>query len=149
MKSITNMNSNHKHLVTLNDMDRANELNDFFLRFDSYPTLQAADDFNSCIFADCNDLNRVFIVPQQIQSIFSKISTKKSTGPDGLPAVLLKNALQSLQLPGCPYFNCKWTATLCQLCGKNLLSFLYLKYLVLQGIEFQTCCFNLWSNEML
>lgn len=34
-ESITNSNPNHKQLVTLNDMDRANEVNDFFLRFDS------------------------------------------------------------------------------------------------------------------
>lgn len=32
MKKTMNMNSSNKHLVTLNDFKRVNELNDFFLR---------------------------------------------------------------------------------------------------------------------
>lgn len=35
MKVITIMNTNRKHLITNDDLQKANELNDFFLRFET------------------------------------------------------------------------------------------------------------------
>lgn len=75
----------------------------------------------------------MLFVPQQVQSIFSKISNKKSTGP----AVLLKNKML------CRAYSCLVahisTVNEQPHCSssveKNLLSFLYLEYLVLQGIR--------------
>lgn len=34
-EKVTNMNTEKIQMTTLNDLDRANELNDFFLRFNS------------------------------------------------------------------------------------------------------------------
>lgn len=74
MKKTMNMNSSNKHLVTLNDFKRANELNDFFLRSNARNNspLMALDALSN--FADCvkTDSQRVK------SSIFRKLCNTKA-----------------------------------------------------------------------
>ena len=128
VKKITNMNSNRNPIVSLDELAKANELNDFFLRHD---TLFPEQDFN-INSVECNDHERLIIDPQQVQLVFSKVGNKKSTGPDGLPALLLKkSALKSLLRPGALFFSSLLTNIWFLISGKSQLLFLFPKYLVL------------------
>ena len=78
MRNITNMNPNRKQIVTMDDLTRANELNDFFLRFDIESSAKGLEGFNFEFIPSCNASNRIRIDPQQVQCIFSKVCNKKS-----------------------------------------------------------------------
>ena len=105
MKSITNMNPARKKICTLDELTRANELNNFFLRHDSAASSQELDDFNIDSITWCNVSNRVIIDPRKVQSTFSQACNKKSKGPDGLPAFLLKSCSYELTDAWCPIFQ--------------------------------------------
>ena len=106
MKKITNMNSSRKQVVSANESERANDLNDFFSRFDSDPSLNAAAvGTNLDCIPSGNEAERLIIDPLQVQSIFRKVCNKKSTGPDGLPAVVLKKCSTELTDAWCPIFQ--------------------------------------------
>lgn len=62
MKKITNMNSNRSPIVTLDELVKANELNDFFLRHD---TVSLEENFNTDSIK-CNVFDRLIIDPQQV-----------------------------------------------------------------------------------
>lgn len=70
MKTMTYMNTDKKHLITMNDEECAKNLNDFFLRFDSQ---------NECDFAtavNINYLNDIYsfkIDQQSVQAIFGPL----------------------------------------------------------------------------
>lgn len=78
------MNSSNKHLVTLNDFKRANELNDFFLSFNARNNSPIMVLESLSNFADC-----VKIDSQRIKSDLRKLCNKKAKGPDGLSSCLL------------------------------------------------------------
>ena len=103
MKKITNMNSNRNQIVTLDEFACANELNEFFLRYDT--SSQESVDSNFDFIPLCNTSNRIIIDPLQVKLIFSKAGNKKSTGPDGLPAMLLKMCSEELTAAWCPIFQ--------------------------------------------
>ena len=105
MRNITKMNPNCKPIVTMDDLTRANELNDFFLRFDIESSAKGLEGFNFEFIPSCNASNRILIDPQQVQCIFSKVCNKKSAGPDGLPAILLKKCSAELTAAWCPVFQ--------------------------------------------
>ncbi len=105
MKKMTNMNSNRKLIVTTNDQDCANELNDYFLRFDMDSSLKVSEGFNIDSILTCNPSDQLEITHQQVQSIFNKVCTKKSIGPDGLPVYLLKKCSSELATAWCPIFK--------------------------------------------
>ena len=103
MKRVTNMNTNRIPLATLDEPARADELNDFFLRH-NLNSPEATVDFN-IDFIVCNSSDRFLIDPLQVQNAFSKVSNKKSMGPDGLPALLLKKCSEELTDAWCPIFQ--------------------------------------------
>ncbi len=103
LKKITNMTSK-KDIVTSNETDKANALNDFFLRFDSksFFPLELSETLDHL----CSSSNCVRSDPSEIQTIFRKVCNKKSVGPDGLPAFLFKHCLSELTKARCPIFSC-------------------------------------------
>lgn len=48
---------------------------------------------------------RLIVDPFKIQSLFSEVCKKKSTGPDGIPAFLLKTCAEELAPVCCPIFQ--------------------------------------------
>jgi len=103
MKAITNMAPSKAHITTTDDRMKANELNDFYLRF------QTQDFSNECI-SILNSLStdsniRHEIDWLQIQSLFQHQSTRKAKGPDGISARLLKTCAVELVPAWCPIFQ--------------------------------------------
>ena len=103
MKAITNMNTTKKHLSTDDDLGKANELNDFFLRFENHDFSKECNNVMQTILTDVSC--RIVIDPLRIQSIFKHVCTKKSTGPDGIAALLLKACAEELTPAWCPIFQ--------------------------------------------
>lgn len=100
MKVVTNMAPPRKRLVISNDQQRANDLNDFFLRFES--------PMNQLCTLDhiiCNSGQRLEIAPNRVSSQFRGICSKKSMGPDGISAFLLKTCANELTPAFCPIFQ--------------------------------------------
>lgn len=97
------MNLLKKQLTGLNDFVKANDLNYFFLRFDAQnphnPLMDEVSDLVS------GDLDCVVIDPKQVQTVFRNVCNKKSMGPDGLPASLLKCCSAELTDAWCPIFQ--------------------------------------------
>lgn len=103
MKAATNMTTHRKCLITCDDLSKSNELNDFFLRFDT-------QDFS----LECNNVlqsittvepcSRLVVDPLKIQ-FFSHVCKKKSAGPDGISAFLLKTFAAELTPAWCPVFQ--------------------------------------------
>lgn len=88
MKAIANMVPSKVHITTTDDQMKANELNDFYLRF------QTQDFTNECIRV-LNSLSTDMNIGHEIdwlriQSLFQQQCTRKSRGPDGISARLLK-----------------------------------------------------------
>ncbi len=57
----------------------------------------------SLIIEDTSD--RVIVDQQKVCLIFSRLCTKKSTGPDGISALLLKSCAEELAVAWCPIFQ--------------------------------------------
>ena len=81
----------------------ANELNDFFLRFENHDFSKECNNVMQTILTDVSC--RIVIDPLRIQSIFKHVCTKKSTGPDGIAALLLKACAEELTPAWCPIFQ--------------------------------------------
>ena len=103
MKAITNMNTTKKRLSTDDDLGKANELNDFFLRFENHDFTVQSNNVMGTILTDVS--SRIIIDPLRIQSIFKHVCTKKSTGLDGISALLLKACAEELTPAWCPIFQ--------------------------------------------
>lgn len=98
IKVMTNMNTKSIRLITNDDLRKANELNDSYLRFhtqDCTPEWREASEDTS---------DRVIVDPQKVCSIFSQLC-KKCTGPDGISASLLKSCAEELTVARCPSFQ--------------------------------------------
>ncbi len=104
MKLVTNMNPAKKHITTVDNLQRANELNDFYLRFEAQNDL---DDCHSLLqsLSDTKDIPWVEVDPRDVQHLFRCLHTNKATGPDGLSAFLLKNCAEKLAIAWCPLFQ--------------------------------------------
>ena len=104
MKSITNMTPTRKPLHSSDDGSMANELNNFYLRFDT-------QDFSS----ECNNvINTISIggdVPKididhiEVTKLFKRIDTNKAAGPDGVSSFLLKTCAEELTPAWAPVFQ--------------------------------------------
>ncbi len=93
-----------KHITTVDNLQRANELNDFYLRFEAQNDL---DDCHSLLqsLSDTKDIPWVEVDPRDVQHLFRCLHTNKATGPDGLSAFLLKNCAEKLAIAWCPLFQ--------------------------------------------
>lgn len=103
MKKMTNMDATKKQQTMLDDKDRANELNDYFLRFNTGNNSERSSivELDS---ANCNT-GSFIIDTHQVQRIFSSVHQKKSAGPDGLTSFLFRNCPSELTEAWAPIFQ--------------------------------------------
>jgi len=103
MKSITNMQSSQKYVSTSDDLQKANDLNNFYLRFEKCsqtPANSLSDLGTSGVFKE-----KLLIDANQINYYFKHISPNKSAGPDGISAYILKNFADELTPVWLPIFQ--------------------------------------------
>ena len=104
MKAATNMSTRPKRLMINNELEMANELNDFFLRFDKHDLSSECNNvLQSIITTDAYP--KIVVDPLKIQAIFNQVCKRKSTGPDGISALLLKTFAEELTPAWCPIFQ--------------------------------------------
>lgn len=102
MKSAANMRPSKVDISTSDDHSKANELNNFFLRFETH------DFKNECmlVLSSLNNEANVHKVDRlKIQTLFQKVCTRKAMGPDGISARLLKTCAEELIPACCPIFQ--------------------------------------------
>ena len=94
IRQMTNMDTKKKPIFAQNEVARANELNEFYMRFNSDNGSECAAVLDNVI---C-DVNRDRIVLELhfVTKIFKGIQTNKVTGPDNLSAFFLKNFADEL-----------------------------------------------------
>ena len=94
IREMTNMKSERKPIFALDEGARANELNNFFMRFEC-DTSQGCNDVINGL--NCDDVvNRLVIDQDTVRRVFKSIQTNKATGPDGMHASLLKTCAEEL-----------------------------------------------------
>ena len=82
MKAITNTEPSKRHISATDDVQKANELNDFYLRFQSH---DFSNQFNIVLDSLTDDLStRPEVENHKVQSLFPQLCTNKSSGPDGI-----------------------------------------------------------------
>ena len=74
MKSVTNMNPVKKQIITLDEHQKSNELNDFYLRFDSQNFSQECDRVLQSL-PDTDDTCCLEVDPTSIRRLFSRVRT--------------------------------------------------------------------------
>lgn len=80
MKAITNMNTTRNPLITNDDSYKANELNDFYCRFETQDfTLEGNNPLESIPTSDPS--SRLVVDPHKIQSLFKHTCTQKNDRP--------------------------------------------------------------------
>lgn len=109
MKSVTNMSPAKKQITTLDEQNKSNELNDFYLRFDLENFPHECDRVMQPL-PETNTISWLEVDPLSVQRLFSTVRTDKTTGPDGLPAFLLKSCAEELTSAWCPVFQ-RWLDT--------------------------------------
>ncbi len=80
-----------------------NQIKDFVPQIDSSFMEECDNHVMGTILTDASC--RIVIDPHRIQSIFKHVCTKKSTGPDGISALLLKACAEELTPVWCPIFQ--------------------------------------------
>lgn len=65
MKLVTNMNPAKKHITTLDNLQRANKLNDFYLRFEAQNDLEECHSILQSML-DTKDTPRVEVDPRDV-----------------------------------------------------------------------------------
>ena len=105
VKEMTNMNSGKKELQVHNELDKANELNLFYKRFDSNPAKNVHDCREMVNTLVCEPRHRILIEPRDVSNVFNKLLIKKSSGPDHISAFLLKTFSQELTPAWTPLFQ--------------------------------------------
>lgn len=97
------MNTKGNHLITYDDLGKANKLMTQ-VRFGTQDcALECREALESLVIENTSD--RVIVDPQKVCLIFSRLYTKKSTGPDGISALLLKSCAEELTVAWCPIFQ--------------------------------------------
>lgn len=101
IKSITNMQSIRKAVSTLDDLQMANDLNDFNLRFE-----KSGHNSSSAMEYSWGTINdKLLIDPMQINFHFKHICPKKSAGPDRISSYVIKNCADELTPVWHPIFQ--------------------------------------------
>ena len=88
------MDTKRKALFSSNETERANELNDFYLHFETGTFTECCAILENVHFN--MDEERIVIDPQSVSKVFESINTKKATGPDNMSAFLLKTFADEL-----------------------------------------------------
>ena len=94
IREMTNMKSERKPIFALDEGARANELNDFFMRFECDTSQGCHDVIDELNYDAIND--RMVIDQDTVCKVFKNIQTNKATGPDGMHASLLKTCAEEL-----------------------------------------------------
>lgn len=93
IRDMTNMKSERKPIGAYNEIQKANELNDWFMRFET-------DTWKDCTEAirtlTCSDSERILIDLDFVIKVFKRLPSNKATGPDGLSAFLLRTCADEL-----------------------------------------------------
>ena len=71
MKAITNINTIKKRFSTDDDLGKANEMNDFFLRFENHDFSEECNNVMGTILTDASHM--IIIDPHRIQFIFERV----------------------------------------------------------------------------
>ena len=103
MKKMTGMSSSNKPIVTGNELMFANELNDFFCRFDSPSHLNDCEDLVNTIKLSNSD--RINITVEEVRATFQRNNTRKALGPDQSSALILKTFARELAPVWQPIFQ--------------------------------------------
>lgn len=90
-------------LITIKDFKKANELYEFYTRFDNKVFIRECEVILQTV--SCETEARLIVFPQDVTSVFRKICTKKSTGPNGISAYLLRVCAEELTPAWCPIFR--------------------------------------------
>lgn len=94
IKHMPNMDSKRKPLCGQDELARANELNNFYMRFDTDTVSECNVILNN---VECDkDSDRILIDAQTVTKIFRTMRTNKATGPDNMSAFLLKTFAEEL-----------------------------------------------------
>ena len=93
-----------KRISTSVDLQKANELNDFYLRFETRDFSLERKNILETIAVTEQDV-RLVIEPKAVRLHFKNLCTKKATGPDGISAFLLKTCADELTPAWFPIFQ--------------------------------------------
>lgn len=94
-----------KTFLTNDDMQKADDLNRFFLRFDTQNYNQEClKELSSIITSDQGD-NNLLIDSNYVQSLFKQKRPKKSAGPNGISSYLLRACAEELSPVWCYIFQ--------------------------------------------
>ncbi len=95
MKEAMDLNSNKGSMHVLNEMEKANELNNFYKRFDCVVS-DGAEECRNTSLTPCDPTDRIVIEPSAVAKVFKKLHTKKACGPGAISALLLKTFADEL-----------------------------------------------------
>lgn len=104
MKSITNLNPARKALHSTDDSFMANELNNFYLRFDTQELFHECDNVISTIPVG-GDTQKIDIDHTEVLKLFKRLDTNKAAGPDGVSSFLLKTCAEELTPAWVPVYQ--------------------------------------------
>lgn len=92
-------------MYVYNELEKANEFNLFYERFDSDSTKndECREILNSVV-CDPNK-QRIVIEQRDVANVFKKLCIKKSSGPDLISALILKTFADELTPVWCPLFQ--------------------------------------------
>ncbi len=102
VKAITSMEPSKRRIYSSDDLQRANELHDFYLRFQTH---DFSNECNMVLESPSDDIDgRPEVDSRKVQSLFRQLCTRKSSGPDNIPAHLLKTCAEELTPAWCLLF---------------------------------------------
>ncbi len=88
------MDTKRKPLSALIETARANELNNFYLRFDNDNVKECMAVLENVICDMISD--RILIEPHAVTTVFKTIHTSKATGPDNMSRFVLRTFAEEL-----------------------------------------------------
>ena len=104
--------------------EQADEMKDFYRRFDTQDSSSRCDSVLSDVFV--SNADKLEIDVDVVTKVFQHVCSRKATGPDGIPAFLLKTFAEELAPAWCPiYPNFRSIATGYQYSGKPDILLLY------------------------
>ena len=87
----------------INEQAFADEMNDFYRRFDTQDSSSRCYSVLSDVFV--SNADRLEIDVDVVTKVFQHVCSRKATGPDGIPPFLLKTFAEELALAWCPIFQ--------------------------------------------
>ena len=84
MNSAINMNCSRKPIHTTNEQTFADEINNFYRRFDTQDSSSRCDYVLCDVFV--SNADRLEIDVDVVTKVFQNVCSRNATGPDGIPA---------------------------------------------------------------